>query len=73
MHKARYLLGAFYFFGRGVPQDLVMAYAWLNVAAAHDERAPGLRSVAASAMTAEQIAEGQRLAREIWERIRPAP
>ena len=69
VYKARYLLGVLYLWGHGVPQDLVMSYAWLNVAAVHDERASGLRSVAAAAMTAEQIAEGQRLARELWERI----
>ena len=69
VYKARYLLGVLYLWGRGVPQDFAISYAWLNVAAVHDERASGLRSVVAAAMTAEQIAEGQRLARELWERI----
>ena len=58
--------------GQGVPKDYVMAYAWLNVAAARDEEARELRDKSAEWMTAEEVAEGQRLARELWARTEAA-
>src|SRR6516164_7281351 len=61
------MLGLMYDKGHGVPQDFVLAYKWLNLAAA---RAPKherdhflrLRDAVASKMSPAQIAEGQRLA-----------
>ena len=61
------MLGLMYDKGHGVPQDFVLAYKWLNLAAA---RAPKherdyflrLRNAVASKMSPVQIAEGQRLA-----------
>jgi TPR repeat protein len=61
------MLGLMYDKGHGVPQDFVLAYKWLNLAAA---RAPkherdyfsGLRNAVASKMSPAQIAEGQYLA-----------
>ncbi len=64
-------LGAAYTTGRGVPRDNVQAYLWSHLATT--QFAPGdhrieiatfSRDNAASSMTAEQIAEAQRLARE---------
>ena len=61
------MLGLMYDKGHGVPQDFVLAYKWLNLAAA---RAPKyerdyflrLRNAVAFKMSPTQIAEGQRLA-----------
>lgn len=61
------MFGLMYDKGHGVPQDFVLAYKWLNLAAA---RAPKrerdhflrLRDGVASKMSPAQIAEGQRLA-----------
>jgi hypothetical protein len=60
-------LGLMYDKGHGVPQDFVLAYKWLNLAAA---RAPTrqrefylrLREAVSSKMTPDQILEGQRMA-----------
>ncbi len=63
--NAQYSLGRKYAVGRGVPQDFVQAYKWLDLAAAQgNERAKRIRDRTAELMTAEQIAEAQRLARE---------
>ena len=61
------MLGLMYDKGHGVPQDFILAYKWLNLAAA---RAPKdvrdyflrLRNAVASKMSPAQIVEGQRLA-----------
>jgi hypothetical protein len=54
--------------GRGVTKDYVEAYKWFNLAAAKgDERADDARIHLAAVerfLTPEQVAEGQRLARE---------
>jgi TPR repeat protein len=62
-------LAEMYYHGRGVPQDYQLAYMWSSLAAAAgDVTATNNRDVLASIMTPEQIAEGQRLAREWYER-----
>jgi TPR repeat protein len=69
------MLGLMYDKGQGVPQDFILAYKWLNLAAA---RAPKsnrdyvlrLRNAVASKMSPVQIAEGQRLAM-LWAVGRP--
>jgi TPR repeat protein len=63
---AQGMLGLMYDKGHGVPQDFVLAYKWLDLAAA---RAHGrerdayarLRDAVASKMSSDQIVEGQRL------------
>jgi TPR repeat protein len=51
--------------GRGVPQDLVLAHMWCDLAAAGDYKdAIKFRDSIASKMTPKQITEAQRLARE---------
>jgi TPR repeat protein len=66
--NAQSMLGLCYVKGRGVPQDYVEAYKWLNLAAAQDEQNTLDLKVNLSAaerfLTPEQIAEGQRRARE---------
>jgi len=67
--KAQYYRGAIYYQGTGVPEDYVLAYAWVNIAAAQG-RADGkkAKAIIAKRMTPTQIAEAQKLSREIWEK-----
>jgi TPR repeat protein len=57
-------LGVLYWNGEGVPQDFVLAYMWLSLAAEQEPDAVAERDLAASQMTPDEIAEEQRLARE---------
>jgi uncharacterized protein len=58
-------LGAMYAQGQAVPRDNVRAYMWSSLAAAQgDPDAVKNRNTVAKAMTRDQIAEAQRLARE---------
>ncbi len=51
-----------YFEGKGVPKDHVRAYLWLGLAALKGNRGARLgRDGVAKRMTAEQIAEAERL------------
>ena len=76
---AQFNLGFSYDKGKGVPQDYVQAHKWVNVAASRTtgevaENSRLLRDQLAEKMTASQIAEAQRLAREwrpkSWEQLR---
>ena len=59
------IVGSAYLFGRGAPMDLVQAYMWLNLAAhGGDHGAAQTRDGLERFMTAEEIAEAQRLTRE---------
>ena len=67
---AQYTLGNLYYKGQGVPEDYVKAYAWWNLAAAQGSEAAvedknSLRPI----MTPEQVAEAQKLSRELYNRI----
>jgi len=64
---AQCMLGLMYDKGHGVPQDFILAYKWLNLAAARASKRQReyylrLRNAVASKMSAEQIVLGQRLA-----------
>ena len=64
--RAQDNLGVLYFRGDGVPLDLVQSYAWLNLAAAGGvESARDLRATVQGLMTRTQIADAQRLSREL--------
>ena len=68
---AQFYLGRRYTKGEGVPQDYVQAHKWVNLAASRTPPEMGgyrslVRDSLAEEMTALQIAEAQRLARE-WE------
>jgi TPR repeat protein len=57
--------------GHGVPENMVLAYMWFNLAAAQgDEMARKYKDQAASVITREQIAEAQQLSREWMEKHR---
>ena len=69
--RAQVALGFRYALGVGVPQDYVEAHMWFNLAAAQSsaedrDRRVKARNDVAKRMTAEQIAEAQRRARE-WQ------
>ena len=58
-------LGLTYYDGKGVPQDCVLAHMWFNLAATQGyDLAIQMRDSVAAKMTADQIAEAQRMARE---------
>ncbi len=68
--RAQGNLGVMYANGQGVPQDYVRAHMWFNLAASgasdasvRDQSVKGRNEVAAK-MTAAQIAEAPRMARE---------
>jgi TPR repeat protein len=67
--SAQSSLGEMYRDGEGVPQDMVMAYLWFNLAASaansqDQERNSAARDNVAAKMTSRQFADAQRLARE---------
>jgi len=73
--EAQFNLGLMYGNGEGVPQDDVQAHMWLNLVASRStgedrESAVSARDRARARMTAEQVAEAQRLARE-WDAAHP--
>ena len=64
---AQAMLGLMFDKGHGVPQSFVLAYKWLNLAAAHAPKRDRdyylrLRNAVASKMNSYQVVEGQRLA-----------
>jgi TPR repeat protein len=63
--KAQYNLGVVYTNGKGVTQDNVIAYMWLVIASSYGDKIAlsGKESVATE-MTAEQISEAEKLAKE---------
>ena len=68
--RAQSNLGLMYATGEGVSKDDVQAYAWINLAAAQgDEGAKQDRTRIRQRMTPAQIAEAQKLSREIAARI----
>jgi uncharacterized protein len=72
---AQSMLGLMYDKGHGVPQDFILAYKWLNLAAARASKRDReyflrLRNAVASKMSADQIVVGQRLAL-LWAPGRP--
>jgi TPR repeat protein len=69
-YRAQHNLGIMYRDGEGVPEDYVQAYAWYNLAAAQGNSfANRDKSELAERMTPSQIAEAQRLSKELWEKI----
>lgn len=69
--SAQFMLGVKYRFGAGVLQDYVQAHMWANLAAVNrntnsegQNAAIELRDAVAGEMSADQIAEAQKLARE---------
>jgi uncharacterized protein len=64
---AQAMLGLMYDKGHGVPRDVILAYKWLDLAAAHTrgkerDAYARFRDAVASKMSPDEIAVGQRLA-----------
>ena len=69
--SSQYNLGVMYAKGQGVTQDYVQAHMWLSLAVAKGEEAARKgRDLVAEKMTAAQITEAKRLARE-WRPKKP--
>jgi len=63
--EAQHNLGRMYGLGQGVLQDYTRAHMWLNIAAiAGDKDSVKGRDIAAGVMSAQQIEQAQRMARE---------
>jgi uncharacterized protein len=63
--RAMFIIGRLYHTAHGVPNDLVRAHMWYNLATAHGyEDGKKWRDRIADDMSASQIAEAQKLARE---------
>ena len=63
-------LGQMYLDGQGVPQDLTEAYVWYSVAAAGGYAdAVKARDILDSELTPDQLAEGQKRATELLDKI----
>ena len=70
---AQRILSVCYFLGRGVAKDYEVAYKWSLLAAAKgNEKAKNSIALLESMMTREQIAEGQKLARDFKPREVPS-
>ncbi len=74
---AQAMLGLMYDKGHGVPQDFILAYKWLNLAAARTtgrerDTYARFRNAVASKMSTDEIVIGQRLALN-WSPAFPAP
>jgi TPR repeat protein len=60
-------LGLLYIQGLGVPEDYVLGYMWINLAAASGlAGAVSVRDALAQRMTPEQTNEAQKLAKQRW-------
>lgn len=61
--SAQYSLGVQYFRGTGVPQDSVLAYVWVDVAAANGhEDAFSVRNTIAGALSDTDLATAEQIA-----------
>src|SRR5439155_1122252 len=70
---AQYDLGVCYYYGQGVAKDYVEGYKWWLLAAAQgDEDAKNAVSILENKVSREQIAEGQKLARNFKPRVVPS-
>jgi uncharacterized protein len=67
--NAQGMLGIIYAKGQAVPQDYVRAYMWLQLAIEGRQGAAQYRDAVGQRMTAAQIAEAQKLARE-WKALK---
>lgn len=67
-HKeAQLKLGLFYFQGKGVPQNYVYSYSWLNLASAQGvTEAFNAKNLLQTKMTPDQIKEAERLSQEVF-------
>ena len=66
---AQYFIGHMYFAGEGIPTNDVRAYAWFSIAAAQGlAQGKETMKLIVKLMTPAQIADGQKLSSELWEK-----
>jgi uncharacterized protein len=71
---AQHRLGIMYCDGRGTSKDSVRGYAWLSIAASNGHvSSRKKKETLAKKMTKEQIAEAQKMSRELLKKIAPLP
>ena len=69
--EAQYNLGLMYEKGQGAIENYLLAHAYLNLAASSgDKDAATYRDTLSTKMTSEQLAEAQKLAKELSENIK---
>lgn len=72
--QAQYRLGELYLNGKGLPKDYEYAYAWYRVGAEHKHgRSISALEKAKSNLSAEELEEAEKLARELIKKFGPAP
>jgi hypothetical protein len=64
-------LANYYIDGNALPQDFVEGYAYLNLASTKNEKALAYRDSLCKQMSKEQIAEGQKRTKELYNLITP--
>ena len=70
--EAQYNLGQAYYYGDGVPKDLVQAHMWFNLSGAKGTEEAKLKlETLEKQMSAEQKAEAMKLARDRWAKANP--
>ena len=67
--SAQLRLALCYCYGWGVPKDYVECYKWMLIVGAQDETARNATTTMENRMSQQQIAEGQKLAREFKPRV----
>jgi TPR repeat protein len=68
--NAQYKLGMFYLTGKGLPQNYVYSYSWLNLSSAQGmPEANQAKIYLEGKMTPEQLTEAQRLSEEVYNSI----
>ena len=66
---AQFALSGKYYNGEGVPENYVHAYAWVSIAAARgDADGKKIKKLIVKFMSTAQIADGQKLSGELWEK-----
>ena len=71
--EAQLLLGTLFFFGKGVPQSYVSAFAWCDIAGTNGQSdASECRDVALEHMTADETAQSFKIVTE-WLGRHPRP
>lgn len=69
--SAQYNLGLMFIQGKGTPKNFIKGYAWVSLAQATGEikNTSKLLQTLEEKMTPTQIAEAQKLAAALWEKI----
>ena len=65
-------LGLMYYIGEGIPKDYIQAYAWWNIAASQKPQSYSIKMDLYKVfreMSSSQIEDGQKLSRELYEKI----